>query len=1796
MANINGTNRNDIINATAGNDAINGGAGDDTINAGEGNNAVDGGSGNDSITAGAGNDVIDGGSGNDVINAGNGNNTVDGGSGNDNITTGSGNDSIDGESGNDTIFAGAGKDVILAGEGNDTVYGQDGDDVIYGEAGDDLLDGGDGNDYINGGDGRDIVYGGKGSDRLVGADQNDTLYGGSGDDVIGVDDAWRCNFSRENGQDVIYGDGKNSASGAWLSGADEVGSDLIYSGRGNDRIYGDSGLGGTVGGNDRIYAGGGNDAVFGEGGNDVIYGEDGDDLIDGGAGDDTLKGGDGRDTVYGGAGGDIISGADGRDLLYGGSGDDRIGNNDDNSWRHGYFSESGGDIIYGDGKDSASGLAGATGNDFIFSGQGNDTLYGDNGNNFAGAGAGGADTIYAGSGNDTAYGEGGDDALFGEKGNDSLYGGSGADEIAGGLGADTLSGGSGADTFIFTAELNQHSHRGWHGWGGWHGGYDHYDLQSWSDSTTMGMDTITDFLSIKDLGSNPLIAAGGPDKIDLVQLLGDDVDLKWGGTTPTAYGVWFKHEGGNTYVYADISGNPAVAELAFKLTGIHHLVVGDFLGVSSQGPIANADSNASDPLIEAGGAANAIPGDPSASGNVLANDTDPDLPFDTLTVSAVNGNSGNVGAVVAGTYGSLTLYANGSYSYALNNADSDTQGIAQGQIVNDVFNYTIMDSAGQTSTATLTLSITGTNDRPVVSNVAAAATEDGSTVNGSFVVSDADTSDLHTFAITSAPSAGSVVNNNDGTFTFDPGSDFQDLADGETRDVSFTYTATDDSGTGTDTSLSGTVTITVTGTNDRPVVSNVAAAATEDGSTVNGSFVVSDADTSDLHTFAITSAPSAGSVVNNNDGTFTFDPGSDFQDLADGETRDVSFTYTATDDSGTGTDTSLSGTVTITVTGTNDRPVVSNVAAAAAEDGSTVNGSFVVSDADTSDLHTFAITSAPSAGSVVNNNDGTFTFDPGSDFQDLADGETRDVSFTYTATDDSGTGTDTSLSGTVTITVTGTNDRPVVSNVAAAATEDGSTVNGSFVVSDADTSDLHTFAITSAPSAGSVVNNNDGTFTFDPGSDFQDLADGETRDVSFTYTATDDSGTGTDTSLSGTVTITVTGTNDRPVVSNVAAAATEDGSTVNGSFVVSDADTSDLHTFAITSAPSAGSVVNNNDGTFTFDPGSDFQDLADGETRDVSFTYTATDDSGTGTDTSLSGTVTITVTGTNDRPVVSNVAAAAAEDGSTVNGSFVVSDADTSDLHTFAITSAPSAGSVVNNNDGTFTFDPGSDFQDLADGETRDVSFTYTATDDSGTGTDTSLSGTVTITVTGTNDRPVVSNVAAAAAEDGSTVNGSFVVSDADTSDLHTFAITSAPSAGSVVNNNDGTFTFDPGSDFQDLADGETRDVSFTYTATDDSGTGTDTSLSGTVTITVTGTNDRPVVSNVAAAAAEDGSTVNGSFVVSDADTSDLHTFAITSAPSAGSVVNNNDGTFTFDPGSDFQDLADGETRDVSFTYTATDDSGTGTDTSLSGTVTITVTGTNDRPVVSNVAAAAAEDGSTVNGSFVVSDADTSDLHTFAITSAPSAGSVVNNNDGTFTFDPGSDFQDLADGETRDVSFTYTATDDSGTGTDTSLSGTVTITVTGTNDRPVVSNVAAAATEDGSTVNGSFVVSDADTSDLHTFAITSAPSAGSVVNNNDGTFTFDPGSDFQDLADGETRDVSFTYTATDDSGTGTDTSLSGTVTITVTGTNDRPVVSNVAAAATEDGSTVNGSFVVSDADTSDLHTFAITSAPSAGSV
>ena len=71
----------------------------------------------------------------------------------------------------------------------------------------------------------------------------------------------------------------------------------------------------------------------------------------------------------------------------------------------------------------------------------------------------------------------------------------------------------------------------------------------------------------------------------------------------------------------------------------------------------------------------------SASGNVITDvAADSDANLDPITVSAVNGVSGNVGNAIAGTYGTLTLNANGSYSYVLNNAGAAVQGLGATEI------------------------------------------------------------------------------------------------------------------------------------------------------------------------------------------------------------------------------------------------------------------------------------------------------------------------------------------------------------------------------------------------------------------------------------------------------------------------------------------------------------------------------------------------------------------------------------------------------------------------------------------------------------------------------------------------------------------------------------------------------------------------------------------------------------------------------------------------------------------------------------------------------------------------------------------------------------------------------------------------------------------------------------------------------------------------------------------------------------------------------------------------------------
>ncbi|HEX4552139.1 retention module-containing protein [Pseudomonas sp.] len=98
------------------------------------------------------------------------------------------------------------------------------------------------------------------------------------------------------------------------------------------------------------------------------------------------------------------------------------------------------------------------------------------------------------------------------------------------------------------------------------------------------------------------------------------------------------------------------------------------------------------------------------TGNVLSNDVQ------GADVVATGPNAGPITAgTFTGTYGTLVLNANGTYTYTLNPADADFKALHGGGNGTETFTYTLTDADGDTSTANLVLNIQN-NDDPVVLN------------------------------------------------------------------------------------------------------------------------------------------------------------------------------------------------------------------------------------------------------------------------------------------------------------------------------------------------------------------------------------------------------------------------------------------------------------------------------------------------------------------------------------------------------------------------------------------------------------------------------------------------------------------------------------------------------------------------------------------------------------------------------------------------------------------------------------------------------------------------------------------------------------------------------------------------------------------------------------------------------------------------------------------------------------------------------------------------------------------------
>jgi len=858
-----------------------------------------------------------------------------------------------------------------------------------------------------------------------------------------------------------------------------------------------------------------------------------------------------------------------------------------------------------------------------------------------------------------------------------------------------------------------------------------------------------------------------------------------------------------TAIATDLAGNSSLASAALTLS------ISEFAEITAITDDENADTM--DGLND--GTGTVVEGDApdtaSTSGTISFEDF---AAGQTHTITAILPPPGALGNFSVSLLNSATDDGVGVAGWSFSVANADIDFLDAGDTITQNYIVRITDGDGNETDQAITIIILGTDDAAVITADETGAVSEGDigdaavTAIGSIAVTDADDDDNPSFAdVMASGTYGSLVVNAAGdswTYTLDQ-SLVQDMDAGDMVDD--VITLTDDEGNSVD------ITITITGTDDDAIITGDTTQAVTEGDigdapvTVTGAIGVSDVDADDNPSFAnVGEVGLYGVLIVNAAGdawTYTLNQAA-VQDLDDGDMVDD--VITLTDDEGNTRD------ITITVTGTADQAVITADTTGAVSEGDigdtvTTTGAIAVSDADADDNPSFAnATDIGVYGTITVNAAGdewTYTLDQ-STVQDLDAGNI--VTDTLTLIDDEGNEVD------IDITITGTNDEPIAAALMGIVTEDGTPSisasngaqsgipnNGFFYILDYDTGTMTAVARTGsqvnadvAPTNGMVVqiNPNSSSFavsasTYSAG--VETFVDPATFAV-FGYLGTsnvagdgllfDDSASDISIEINAASIVTPDGTADF----NVTISGLDftdgidsididdltfdvqpiDSSQVTVTASATDIDDSSVLTYSIDTTGTLGRVVNNGDGTFTYDSDNQFEDLAAGETTTDTFTYTADDGLG-GTSTE---TVTITITGSNDAPIISagmgdtDVFNLTEADGVTSMGTLTVTDVDLSDTVSVAVSSVAESGDVSGIANGTLLamlgvdmgdiidnmsdegtinldFDSGlEDFDYLAVGDTLTLIYTVTVTD-SQHATD---SYDVTVNIAGTNDGPVI--------------------------------------------------------------------------------------------------------------------------------------------------------------------------------------------------------------------------------------------------------------------------------------------------------------------------------------------------------------------------------------------------------------------------------------------------------------------------
>ncbi|MCB5360179.1 VCBS domain-containing protein [Vibrio sp. 14N.309.X.WAT.E.F5] len=1135
------------------------------------------------------------------------------------------------------------------------------------------------------------------------------------------------------------------------------------------------------------------------------------------------------------------------------------------------------------------------------------------------------------------------------------------------------------------------------------------------------------------------------------------------------------------------------------------------------------------------------------------------------------------------TQGGFTLNTDGSYN--LDPTDASFQHLKAGEISTFTIPVTVTDSAGATDTKDLVITVTGTNDTPVISGVDTGALKEDVSANpqsneltatGKLDIVDIDTGEgsfvSHGFNKTALQGHyGKLEISQDGSWSYSADNSqtaIQSLGEGE--QLTDTIKVTSKDGTTHD------VVVTINGTNDKAVIggSNTGAVTEESQLQTSGTLTVTDVDTGEAH-FANTDIQgSLGTLHLTDNGAWTYDLDNTnpaVQALGNGATATDTITVHSAD-----------GTphqVTITVNGTNDNAVVGGVDTASVTEKAA--GDNMSPDHAQSGMATLRVSTLNANGhlSVIDPDSGQSGFadnnvgynyhgtygdlilNPNGDWNYYADaGSLTHIGGRPTtrgsAIDKLGEGetlTDTitvhTKDGTphnIVITINGSNDRPYCSSEVQlnAGTEDTrQTITAAQLLQnsiDVDKNDSGLLTVANLhPDHGSILDNQNGTYTFTPEKDYNGK-------VHFTYDVKDAHGgvthTGATSSLSAVADKAVISGSDTGTIiedHNVGHSSLQPV-VASGLLSVTDPDAGQDH-FQVNLLlgeqaihdPFGGFLRITPSGAWGYEvANSRLQSLAEGEVEKVVYRVYSADNT--------AHDITITVTGTNDQPTIAATTLAHGTEDTHYqmqSSQFGFSDIDTGDtLHSIAITDLPpatqgkfvldghdvTAGQHISTADITkLQFVPAQDFN-------GDVQFKYTVND----GHTDSAEATNTLHIDAVGDKAVITGV--------------------DTGDVH-----------------------------------ENRNPDMSP----------DFAQSGMAHLTNSMIH------------------VEGQLTIIDPDTGensfDSKGIGYTYHGKYGHLILNTDGKWFYGVATGTADVNGGLTTNVGSTIDQLGANETLTDTitiqSKDGTthdIVITIHGDNDRPYCSSEVQlnSGKEDlAQTITATELLAntiDVDSNDLGKLTVANLHADhGSILDNQDGTYTFTPTKDYN-------GQINFSYDVTDAHGGTTHTGAS----TTLTATPDGAIISEVTTDhITEDGShsshnagvtteLANGRLQVVDPDSGEnkfqYSQFGESAVhdPFGGMLRIDSMGNWGYSVNNaNLQHLAQGQTETVIYRVHSYD----GTAYELH----IDVVGTNDAPTVTQVALSnGTEDThyQMQASQFGFTDVDSGDtLHSVAITDLPPA---